>query len=148
MSMTSPMSEPNIITQGDPLTLPQQFISPPPEQAGEIRMIRRSQWESLKRCVERIKPDSSPGASWTSFLAGIAVSGLISLITVRYTVATKAAPDTAAQAMLFWLTVFSALCTVLMWKMEGRERKNRIDHLDALKDEIEAIDGYMTKPKP
>jgi hypothetical protein len=148
MKMTSQINEPNIVTQDSPLTLPQQFVTPPPEEAGEIRMIRRSQWESLKRCVGRIRPYSSPGASWTSFLAGVAVSGLIGLITVRYTIATKAMPDSTAQAMLFWLTVFAAICTALMWKMEQRERKNRADHLDALKDEMNAIDSYMTKTKP
>jgi cytochrome c-type biogenesis protein CcmH/NrfF len=101
---------------------------------GEIRVVNLSQWESVKRCVERIPAKDSFAASWTAFAAGVAASGLVGLITVRYTIATKANPHSSAQSFLFWMTVFAIVVTVLMYVTERRASHHQESHIQALKD--------------
>jgi hypothetical protein len=42
----------------------------------------------------------------------------------------------------------AAVGTKIVYEIEKRSRANRISHIDALKDEMAAAKGYMTKPEP
>lgn len=119
--------------------MPQPYIEPPSPQSQAHRWIRRMDWESLNRCVDRIKEGDTFNASWTSALGGVSAASLIGLVTVGFT--------TASGYALFFLgviAVMSALTAVLIFKVEARGRKERVSHLDALKEEMAAMEKYMT----
>jgi uncharacterized membrane protein HdeD (DUF308 family) len=128
--------------------MPTQHIAIPPEEAGELRLIHRMQWEALERCVKRLSPSSSFWASWASFFLGLAVSGAVGFITVRFTIATNSDPRSEAQTLLALITIFAIVVAAIVFVMERRERKTRTDAIKAVTDEMSAIEGYMTIPKP
>ena len=99
-------------------------------------------WESINRCVGRVKEGDTFNASWASALGGTSATALIGFVTVCLTNASG-----YALCFLGVLAVMSALAAFLVFKLEERSRKGRVSHLDALKEELRAIEKYMTSEK-
>lgn len=100
-------------------------------------------WEALKRCVDRIKEQDVSTASWAFALLGSAVSALIGFITLLAT-SNGSFGTHVALVLLGAVTVFSLLTAWFCREVDGDNRKNRQDFLKALKDEMTAMERYMT----
>ena len=102
-------------------------------------------WEAIRRAVNRCKAGDSFTASWTSFLGGLFVTFLISLITIRYTVATHLNPYSSIQVFFGVSGFFSGLGAILMFATERRALANRSEFLAALHEELDAAERYMAE---
>ena len=118
--------------------LPQQSVTQPPPEAGEMHYIRRSQWEALERCVGRVKEEDTFNASLASVFGGASIAALISFITVA-----SASPHAFTLAFLGIITVLAGIMTGVVYYVEKRARENRVSHLDALREEMDAAKHYM-----
>jgi len=143
---STPRSTPrtDITAQTEPLAgMPAPYTEPPLPEYQAHWWIRRMDWEALKRCVARLREGDTFHASWTSGLAGASVSAAIGFVTVLFT-SSHRTPHSAALELLGLIVVFSALGALFMYRSEKRDRRNRVSHLDALKEEMGAMEHYMT----
>jgi hypothetical protein len=127
-----------------PEGIPSPYFEPASPESAAYRSLRRMDWESLQRCVDRLREGDTFNASWTSGLIGVAATALIGLVTILLT---SSSPPTNALIVLGTLTVMATLSAFLVFKVEERSRKERVSHLDALKEEMAAMERYMTSPE-
>jgi ABC-type Fe3+-siderophore transport system permease subunit len=107
-----------------------------------MHFIRRPQWESLERCVERVKEADTFNASWVSGAIGVSVTAVIGFVTVLLTSSHKE-PHSVGLTFLALLAVAGAAVAIIVYKIEDKARKLRVSHLDALKEEMAAAKHYM-----
>lgn len=124
--------------------LPQQQVTEPPSEAGELHYIRRPAWESLERCVARLRESDSFNASWASAAAGVSVTAVIGFLTVL-TTSSHNQPHSVALTFLGLLAVMAAVVAMIAYQLEKRTRESRVSHLGALKEEMAAAKRYMVK---
>jgi len=114
----------------------------PAAGALQYRPINRMIWEALIRQVRRAKEADSFYASWASFLAGVTAASLIAFLTIWLT-ATTNKPNSIGQAIFAVLGVSFGVFTYVIWRIEKRARANRTSPLDALREDMEAVETYF-----
>lgn len=130
--------------QAEPASYLKPFVTGPAEESQEHWLLRVVDWEGVKRAAARCKKADTFNASWASFVAGLAFTAVIALVSA-FLSATDSAPQTGAKAFFGAVSLLGVMATVAIWQMEKRNRANRVDFLDALNEEIEAAQRAMKK---
>ena len=133
------------ITPTPPPGIPLPYVEPSSPEAQAHRWIRRMDWEALKRCVGRIKEPDLTTASWALALLGSAISSLVGFVTLIAT-SNGSFGTHVALVLLGLVCVFSLASAEFCRRIEKGNRANREDFLTALKEEMAAMERYMTVP--